>query len=106
VRGCPQATLDTRNATIALAAAADLDYVGLSGGLELVLLILDAEPNRFIRAALHWHARYCAELRVDLAEAQAVLALLAGFAAADRSPPPARSPISSTAAAWSGRARR
>jgi hypothetical protein len=71
--------LDTRTATIALAAAAELDYVGLSDALELVLLLLDNEPNRFSRAALRWHARYCAELRVDLSEAQAVLALLAAL---------------------------
>lgn len=60
--------LDTRNATIALAAAAELDYVGLSDALELVLLLLDTEPNRYSRAALRWHARYCSEVRVDLAE--------------------------------------
>ena len=71
--------LDTCNPTIALAAAADLDYVGLSDALELVLLLLDAEPNRYSRAALRWHARYCSELRVDLAEAQAVLTLLAAL---------------------------
>lgn len=71
--------LDSGNATIALAAAADLDYVGLSDALELVLLLLDTEPNRYSRAALRWHARYCSELHVDLAEAQAVLALLAAL---------------------------
>lgn len=47
--------------------------------LELLLLLLDAEPNRFSRAALRWHARYCDELPVDLAEGQAVLALLAAL---------------------------
>lgn len=72
-------TLDTRSPAIALAAASELDYVGLSDALELVLLLLDTEPNRYSRAALRWHARYCAELRVDLAEAQAVLALLAAL---------------------------
>jgi hypothetical protein len=37
--------VDTRNATIALAAAAELDYVGLSDALELVLLLLAQNPT-------------------------------------------------------------
>jgi hypothetical protein len=72
--------LDTRNATIALAAAADLDHVGLSEALELCLLIAGHEPGRFERAALRWHGRYCHEIHdVGLAEAQAVLACLAAL---------------------------
>jgi hypothetical protein len=71
--------LDTGNARIALAEAADLGHVGLADAVELLLLILDAEPSRFERAALRWHGRYCREVTdVDLAEAQAVLACLAG----------------------------
>jgi hypothetical protein len=69
--------LDDGNATIALAAAADLEHVGLADALELLLIIQDAEPSRFERAALRWHGRYCREvIDVDLAEAQAVLACL------------------------------
>jgi hypothetical protein len=72
--------LDGGNTTIALAAAADLDYVGLSDALELVLLLVD-DPGRFRRAALRWHARYCAEVSdVGFEEAQVVLACLAGLA--------------------------
>jgi hypothetical protein len=72
--------LDTGNARIALAAAADLGHVGLADALELVLLLLDSEPSRFERAALRWHGRYCREVMdVDFAEAQAVLACLAGL---------------------------
>ena len=72
--------LDTGNPTIALAAAADLDYVSLPDALELVLLVVD-DPRRFRRAALRWHARYCAEVPdVGFEEAQAVLACLAGLA--------------------------
>ena len=44
--------LDGGNATIALAAAADLQHVGLADALELLLLLLDSEPSRFERAAL------------------------------------------------------
>ena len=72
--------LDTGNANLALAAAADLEHVGLADALELLLLMLESEPSRFERAALRWHGRYCREVTdVDLAEAQAVLACLAGL---------------------------
>jgi hypothetical protein len=71
--------LDTGNATIALAAAAELDFVSLPDALELVLLLVD-EPGKFRRAALRWHARYCADVPdVGFEEAQAVLACLAGL---------------------------
>jgi hypothetical protein len=72
--------LDNGNAMIALAAASELKTVGLTDALELVLLLLDKAPDRFPGAALRWHGRYCREVRdVDLEEAQAVLATLAGM---------------------------
>jgi hypothetical protein len=72
--------LDTGNPTIALAAAAELDFVNLPDALEIVLLLVN-EPQRFRRAALRWHARYCGELPdVGFEEAHAVLACLAGLA--------------------------
>jgi hypothetical protein len=71
--------LDAGNTTIALAAAAELDFVSLPDALEIVLLLVD-EPGRFRRAALRWHARYCGELPdVGFEEAHAVLACLAGL---------------------------
>jgi hypothetical protein len=71
--------LDAGNPTIALAAAAELDYVSLPDALEIVLLLVD-EPGRFRRAALRWHSRYCGELPdVGFEEAHAVLACLAGL---------------------------
>jgi hypothetical protein len=79
--------LDTGNVTIALAAAAELDFVSRPDALELVLLLID-EPAKFRRAALRWHARYCADVpEVGFEEAQAVLACLAGLAG--RRPKPA-----------------
>jgi hypothetical protein len=79
--------LDTGNARIALAEAADLPHVGLADALELVLLLLDSEPTRFERAALRWHGRYCREVSdVGLVEAQAVLACLAGLRGARPEP--------------------
>jgi hypothetical protein len=72
--------LDTATRRIALAAAAELDFVSLPDALELVLLLIDG-PARFRRAALRWYARYCAEVPdVGFEEAQAVLACLAGLA--------------------------
>jgi hypothetical protein len=72
--------LDSRNATVALATATELDFVSLPDALELVLLLVD-DPRRFRRAALRWHARYCAEVPdVGFEEAHAVLACLAGLA--------------------------
>jgi hypothetical protein len=72
--------LDGGNATIALAAATELDFVSLPDALELVLLLVD-EPGKFRRAALRWHARYCGEVQdVGFEEAHAVLACLAGLA--------------------------
>jgi hypothetical protein len=72
--------LDGGNPTIALAAATELDFVSLPDALELVLLLVD-DPRRFRRAALRWHARYCAEIPdVGFKEANVVLARLAGLA--------------------------
>jgi hypothetical protein len=53
--------LDSRNATVAFATATELDFVSLPDALELVLLLVD-DPGRFRRAALRWHARYCAKI--------------------------------------------
>ncbi|MGH3924467.1 MAG: hypothetical protein ACRDTT_16675 [Pseudonocardiaceae bacterium] len=72
--------LDSKNVTVAYATATELDFVSLPEALELVLLVVD-DPRRFRRAALRWHARYCAEVPdVGFEEAQAVLACLAGLA--------------------------
>jgi hypothetical protein len=72
--------LDSDNATVAMATATELDFVSLPDALELVLLLVD-DPRRFRRAALRWHARYCAEVPdVGFEEAQVVLACLAGLA--------------------------
>jgi hypothetical protein len=71
--------LDSRNVTVAYATATELNFVSLPDALELVLLVVD-DPRRFRRAALRWHARFCAELPdVGFEEAHAVLACLAGL---------------------------
>jgi hypothetical protein len=43
---------------------------------ELCLLRCDREPERFSRAAVRWHGRYCKEVDAGLEEALAVLAAL------------------------------
>jgi hypothetical protein len=69
--------LDTGNATIALAAAAELRSVSLTDALELCLLLREREPGRY---ELRWRGRYCREVDgVSLDEGQAVLALLAAL---------------------------
>jgi hypothetical protein len=80
-RGSPFArfrrALDRGNVTEALSAASEIEHVGLAEALELCLLLVDKAPDRFGRAALRWHGRYCREVRgVDMDEGVAVLAAL------------------------------
>jgi hypothetical protein len=73
--------IERRQPTAALSTAAELQHVALTDALELVLLLRDKDPARYPRGALRWHARYCREVpAVTLAEAAAVLALLAALA--------------------------
>lgn len=70
--------LDHGNITGALSAAGELQHVGLVEALELCLLVCDRAPEKYGRAALRWHGRFCREVQdVTLEEAQAVLATLA-----------------------------
>jgi hypothetical protein len=69
------------NATVALGAAAELPQLSLADALALCLVLADADPQRYARAAVRWAARYFVELpRVDVAEAQLVLGLLGALA--------------------------
>ena len=47
--------LDRGNVTEALSAASELQFVGLAEALELTLLLADAEPEKYERAAARWH---------------------------------------------------
>ena len=72
--------LDRGNITEALAAASELQFVGLAEALELTLLLADRESEKYERAAARWHVRFLQEVpNVDLRENQAVLALLAAI---------------------------
>jgi hypothetical protein len=70
--------LDRANLTQALAVAGDMPHLGLVEALELLLLLCDRAPEKYERAALRWHGRFCRETAgVTLVEGQAILALLA-----------------------------
>jgi hypothetical protein len=70
--------LNRGNVAEPLSAAAELQFVSFAEALELTLLLADRQPEKFERAAGHWHARFLQEVpNVDLRESQAVLALLA-----------------------------
>src|SRR3954469_25347389 len=72
--------LDRGNATEALSAAAELQFVGLAEALELTLLLVEAKPEKYERAATRWHARFTQEVpHVNLRESLAVLSLLAAI---------------------------
>ena len=54
--------LDAGNVTEALLSTASaLPHVGLVEALELCRLLGDQVPERFSRAAVRWHGRYCRE---------------------------------------------
>ncbi len=68
--------LATGNPTIALAAAAELQRVPLPEALALCLLLVD-DSQRYERAIVRWHGRFCLEVRgVGAGEAQLALAAL------------------------------
>jgi hypothetical protein len=74
--------LDRGNVTEAMSAASELQFVSLAEALELTLLFVDGEPEKYERAAGRWHTRFVQEVpRLELRESQAVLALLAAIPA-------------------------
>ena len=74
--------LDRGNVTEALSAASELGFVGLAEALELTLLLADADPEKYDRAAVRWHGRFVNDSKnVDLRESLAVLSLLAAIPA-------------------------
>jgi hypothetical protein len=95
--------LDGVNASIALTAAWELEFVSLPDALELVLLLID-DPPRLRRAALRWHARYWGDLPdVGFEAAHACSRVSPSPAAGGRSLRLQRWPSSSTGADSNGR---
>jgi hypothetical protein len=68
--------LEVGNPTLVRAAAAELPQVGLEDALDICLLLLDAEPDRFPAAAARWHARLCMERRLAIEEADLAMGAL------------------------------
>ena len=59
------------------AIARELPTVGLEDALAIVLALLEREPGSFSRTGARWGARLVLERRLDLVDAQLVLASLA-----------------------------
>jgi hypothetical protein len=57
-------------------AAREAGNLTLAEALELVVLYAEAEPAKFERAALRWHARFVTESSPSLLRAQIALAAL------------------------------
>jgi hypothetical protein len=57
--------LATRNLELIRDAARELPRVGLKDAAAILVLLADAEPGRYERAACRWLARYCLE-RTDV----------------------------------------
>src|SRR4051794_25794148 len=76
-----QRAVERGNVIAAIAAARQLpQQIGLADALALCVLLAEADPERFTRAAARWHARYVFEVPcVGLEESQLVLAALAAL---------------------------
>ena len=75
-----QRAVERGNVVAALAAAAQLEEVGLADALALCVLLAEKEPSRFDLAAVRWHGRYVLENSgVRIAESQLVLAAVAAL---------------------------
>jgi hypothetical protein len=71
-----QRSLQTRNVSVVLAAAAELQSVQLDDALEILILMAQERDPRFDRAAARWVGRLLAETPLGLAEARFALALV------------------------------
>jgi hypothetical protein len=76
--------LATGNPLLVRAAAAELGSISLADALSICLVLLRGEPSRYGRAAVRFHARLVQEVaRVELEDAQIVLAALQGLRGPD-----------------------
>ncbi|MEZ5099062.1 MAG: hypothetical protein R3C15_04540 [Thermoleophilia bacterium] len=76
--------LSSGNPTLALAAASELPQLDLADALALCLVLRRGDAARYSRAAVRWHARFCAEVRgLGVVESQLVLSALAALGGPD-----------------------
>jgi hypothetical protein len=82
-QGSPHArftrALASRNPTLVVAAAAELGRLSLADALAVTLVFLPGERERYERASVRWHARWCLEARPRADEAGLALAALHAF---------------------------
>jgi hypothetical protein len=80
IKGSPyarfQRSLQTRNLSVVLTAAAELQSIQLDDALEILLLMAAENDPRFDRAAARWVGRLLAETPIGLADGRCVLALV------------------------------
>jgi hypothetical protein len=76
--------LATGNPTLVLAAASELGQLGLADALAVTLVLLGSDGDRYDRAAVRWHARWCLEARPGADESQLALAALLALRGAAR----------------------
>jgi hypothetical protein len=68
--------LASRNPTLVVAAAAELGRLSLADALAVTLVFLPQEHERYERASVRWHARWCLEARPRADESGLALAAL------------------------------
>jgi hypothetical protein len=66
----------TGNVTLVLAAAAEVGRLDLADTLAITLVLAGVEGDRFDRALVRWHARWCLEMRPGPDESQLALTAL------------------------------
>lgn len=81
IKGSPYAnfrrSLETRNLSIVLPAAAELDWINLRDSLEILTLMAEAGDARFDRSAARWIGRLLTETPpMTLKEARWAMAMI------------------------------
>jgi hypothetical protein len=71
-----QRSLQTRNLSVVLAAAAELHTVPLDDALEILILMAAEKDPRFDRAAARWVGRLLSETPIGLADGRYAIALV------------------------------
>jgi hypothetical protein len=71
-----QRSLQTRNLSVVLSAAAELQAIQLDDALEILILMAAEKDPRFDRAAARWVGRLLSETPVGLADGRYAIALV------------------------------
>ena len=76
IQGTSSPLSQTRNLSVVLTAAGELQTIQLDDALEILILMAAENDPRFDRAAARWVGRLLAETPIGLADARFVLALV------------------------------